>query len=105
MLVGRKPKPESTNPETQHDHVRAERGRADEHCCANCGRKARDWANTHGKDRMVADNYSPMCRYCHIVYDQMPNVTPGRMSDPGWMKRAMSEIMSAKRNNREVMPI
>jgi hypothetical protein len=68
----------------RHDRVRYERGRADLYDCVSCQEvQARDWAQVHGGDPLDVFAYQPMCRRCHILYD-----------NPG---RTMSAIMRAKR--------
>lgn len=54
-----------------HARVRRARGPANQHpCVQQCGRKASDWAHTHDTDPADPQNYQPMCRACHVRYDQ-----------------------------------
>jgi hypothetical protein len=52
-----------------HYRVRNARGRAAEHLCCECGKQARDWAQIHDADPYDVNNFQPMCRHCHMIYD------------------------------------
>lgn len=58
-----------------HNLVRKTKGKAAEHACVQCGKPAREWALSRERQEegMVwspnPDDYSPMCRSCHVLYD------------------------------------
>jgi hypothetical protein len=69
-LRGRLRRPDSTNYRTLHGRVRRARGRASAHQCSFCPSPARDWATVHGTDGTdPAEHYIPLCRSCHLTYD------------------------------------
>ena len=49
--------------------MRAERGPAWKQICGHCGKPAADWATIHGQSGERADDYMPLCRSCHHLYD------------------------------------
>lgn len=49
-------------------------GRADQHSCVDCGRKAIDWSQVHGTNGEQDDHYEPRCRSCHRKYDMNDEV-------------------------------
>lgn len=55
---------------TVHQTLRAEKGKASEHDCVDCGQRARDWSHIHGTDPMDIECYEPRCRRCHSQYDR-----------------------------------
>jgi hypothetical protein len=88
---------------TQHDRVRTHRGRADEFYCYGCSdRIARDWANIHSTDRRNVDNYIPLCRGCHIVYDRIHGYDDDTLLEmlkvPHWRAKAISKVMRDMKN-------
>jgi len=63
-----------------HYRIRAERGPASQHSCADCGRQAADWSyDNTGIDEKVSEEgllystditqYSPRCKPCHRIFD------------------------------------
>jgi hypothetical protein len=52
-----------------HRHVRAVRGPAWKQTCGHCGKPAADWATIHGHSGEQPDDYMPLCRSCHHIYD------------------------------------
>lgn len=64
---------------TAHERVRAQRGKADEQPCCNCGRSAKHWAYDHedpderisefGPFSVDPEHYLPMCVPCHKRFD------------------------------------
>lgn len=54
-----------------HDRVRKQRGVAKSHLCVECGKQARDWAQTHGTTGLEVAHYRPMCHSCHFRYDEV----------------------------------
>jgi hypothetical protein len=54
----------------RHKRVVQARGLAKDQECLNCGARARDWAQVHGTDGLDAKDYNPLCRKCHIKYDE-----------------------------------
>jgi hypothetical protein len=66
--------PYSDNYSAKHKRVSRTRGAARNYPCADeCGRQAMDWALIHGRDGRDPDSYRPLCRSCHMVYDQVGN--------------------------------
>jgi hypothetical protein len=55
---------------TIHVRVRDVRGPAKNRLCATCGGKARDWALRHGLSGKDPADFTPLCKKCHIAYDQ-----------------------------------
>ncbi len=68
-----------------HGRVRAERGRAGEHACIDCGARAVDWSLRHDAEQVPAAtvgrddrypysarpaDYEARCRRCHKRYDR-----------------------------------
>jgi hypothetical protein len=53
-----------------HDYIRVKKGRAGDQKCAFCGKKARDWANIDHKYSRDLDDYTALCRKCHINFDK-----------------------------------
>lgn len=46
------------------------RGPASAHSCArDCGNQAEQWSWIHETDREDVNNYNPLCRNCHVLYD------------------------------------
>lgn len=60
-----------------HDRLRAEKGRAADHSCVDCGKPAKEWSWDGGSGEnfgssAVGDNfdeYSPRCQSCHRKLD------------------------------------
>ena len=101
-LVGRRKKEDNLHIVTQHDHVRAERGHPNEYSCEFCSGRARDWANIHDTDRLNTENYRPLCRRCHIIYDRTDWMSEEtlriRILDSTWRSKAISFIMERMRD-------
>jgi hypothetical protein len=60
-----------------HKRVRTARGSAKLQKCVLCAergidKQARDWARLHDRDGKDIMDYVPLCRRCHIYYDQAP---------------------------------
>lgn len=55
--------------QTRHNHVYQQRGPAKSHKCSHCSEQAFDWAQITGTDGLSPDDYMPLCRKCHQVYD------------------------------------
>ncbi len=54
----------------EHYNVQQERGKASTYLCeGGCQGRARDWAYVHGTDPKNVNNYVPLCRSCHKLYD------------------------------------
>lgn len=53
----------------RHIKVHRKRGRAADQFCVHCGEQAREWATTHGTTGEELDDYFPLCRACHVIYD------------------------------------
>lgn len=67
-----------------HRRLYRARGRAAEHPCVDCGKRARDWSYKHGdpneKTQVIGgetvpyslnlDQYEPRCRACHMKFDR-----------------------------------
>lgn len=66
----------------RHVRVRQARGRAKNHPCADCGRTAREWSLTHGRDGIDPADYEPRCRKCHVAYDGSAPGQPGGERNP-----------------------
>ena len=71
----------------RHKRVVRQRGQAKNSECLHCGDRARDWAQLHGTDGLDVENdYIPLCRKCHIAYDESmktrtknhPTIWPGK---------------------------
>lgn len=52
-----------------HRRVRAELGPAWEYECAHCSSRAMDWATIHERSGESPDDFMPLCKSCHNVYD------------------------------------
>lgn len=52
-----------------HLKIRNKYGCAIDYYCDECEGPASDWAHIHGTDPENIDNYKPMCRSCHMIYD------------------------------------
>jgi hypothetical protein len=98
-----------------HNRLEKTRGKASAHRCVACGNQAADWAyNNAGSDERVSkwgryslnlDDYSPMCRSCHIKLDtalitECPqgHAYEGRNLIIKQGKRACRTCANAKRN-------
>lgn len=46
-------------------------GFAKNYKCVDCGKQAMDWSNVDHKYRRIASDYSPRCRKCHRLYDDV----------------------------------
>jgi hypothetical protein len=53
----------------KHRMVREARGPAWQQKCQKCGGPAADWATRHGTDGSSPEHFMPLCRRCHIIYD------------------------------------
>ena len=64
-----------------HLRVEADKGKASEHVCADCGSPAHDWSYVHGCPDELREShrpaycthpnhYEPRCRTCHRAYDR-----------------------------------
>jgi len=53
-----------------HQWIYKQVGRAVEHLCAECLGPANDWANVSGEYRRDTEDFIPLCRSCHIIFDQ-----------------------------------
>ena len=60
-----------------HTRIRNYRGPAILHKCSNdgCKKQARDWSWIHNTDYRDIYNYNPLCRSCHLLYDE-PKAKP-----------------------------
>jgi len=59
-----------------HDDIRVARGRAAEHDCVDCGKKALDWSQVHGTDGSdLHKHFDPRCRSCHKKYDHTAEIS------------------------------
>ena len=66
-----------TSYQTLHTRLRTQRGNANQHQCVRCPAQARDWARIHTEDgEDIWADYVPMCRRCHINYDQSGHRVP-----------------------------
>jgi NAD-dependent SIR2 family protein deacetylase len=55
----------------RHERVYSARGKAKDYTCLHCTIKiASDWALVHEKNGLHVNDYIPLCRRCHMVYDQ-----------------------------------
>jgi NAD-dependent SIR2 family protein deacetylase len=55
----------------RHERIYKARGKAKYYQCVDCLKKqASDWALEHGKSGFDPFDYKPLCRRCHILYDQ-----------------------------------
>lgn len=68
---------------TIHQRLQKERGKASEHDCVSCYRKAEEWAYDHDDSEFVVtylrgkatpysldlEHYIPLCRRCHKEFD------------------------------------
>jgi len=54
---------------TLHWRVRVARGPAKNYHCTECGQQAYDWAMLRDTDGQNVNDYTPLCRKCHIAYD------------------------------------
>jgi hypothetical protein len=52
-----------------HKRARRARGAAKSYPCEHCGARARDWALRHGLTGGDPDDFTPLCRRCHVAYD------------------------------------
>lgn len=97
----------------RHDRVRYARGNAKIYPCMSCGERANDWAQVHGSDPLDIFGYLPLCRKCHIEYDEiltrpdrleiMSQLMRQRWRKPEWRERmkAVNEMVNApRRKNR-----
>lgn len=65
-----------------HQRVRRERGRAAERVCEHCGGQADEWATIHGKPGTDPhEDYLPLCKACHIDYDDKRILSPDQVAD------------------------
>jgi hypothetical protein len=62
-----------------HRCVRAARGPAWQQTCEHCGKQARDWATIHGCTGESPDDFMPLCKSCHQIYDgvRLPVISRG----------------------------
>lgn len=60
--------------DANHTRLKRARGSARRHRCVQCSGQASDWAWIHDADPADPQSYRPMCRACHIAYD---NPEPG----------------------------
>jgi hypothetical protein len=70
-----------------HRKIWEERGSAFDYDCVKCNHEALDWAHIHGTDDLDVYNYQPMCRSCHMLYDN-----PTRGSKHGASILAESDV-------------
>jgi ribosomal protein L31 len=52
-----------------HDWIREKKGKARNYKCVHCNKQARDWANIDHTLSRDLDDYIPLCRKCHIKFD------------------------------------
>lgn len=75
--------------ETMHQRNVRARGKAKLYKCAHCAEKgvdkqALDWAKLRDRDGKDVMDYIPLCRRCHIFYDQPAGpVPPRKVAGPG----------------------
>lgn len=87
-----------------HLAVKAARGKASDYPCAECGDPARDWAYQHeGEPEAFSETgapystdvnaYAPMCRGCHVRYDndRTPEVREARVRGSRASAAALAE--------------
>ena len=53
----------------RHERNRSAQGAPTDHPCAECGAPAWEWSQIHGTDGMSPEDYRPLCKPCHHVYD------------------------------------
>ena len=56
---------------TLHKRVYRARGKASTYTCEYCGSSASDWAHLHDQDGKDPQDYIPLCRPCHVAYDNI----------------------------------
>src|SRR6266404_6445547 len=61
----------STSYSARHKRVVRNRGRAADQQCSRCSDPATDWAQRRGTDGENPEDYDPLCRSCHIAYDEL----------------------------------
>jgi predicted Holliday junction resolvase-like endonuclease len=55
----------------KHGRVRRAYGKASEYECENCEKQASDWAMLHDTNGEDIDDFIPLCRSCHCLYDDI----------------------------------
>lgn len=103
-----------------HSRLRADRGRARDHDCVECGGRALDWAFQHTgaalRDPATGrwysedpDDYAPMCRSCHFKLDvsrserwsrslRETGFQPGHVAKPKPLNQNQLAVLAAGRN-------
>ena len=106
----------SEGPQAVHSRLYRSRGPAKEHNCVECGNQARDWAYQYSDPNEVdtpegrkysisMEHYSPMCRRCHIRFDEMkePRIKESKIEAvravPTQARREAGEIFAKKRRD------
>jgi hypothetical protein len=58
-----------TSYSARHARIYKARGKASDYTCHTCPNRAREWAQLHDRDGEDPDDYVPLCKPCHIEYD------------------------------------
>lgn len=72
---------------TLHWRIRVARGPASEYDCEHCPEQAHDWAWLHDRDGQDVNDFIPLCRKCHVAYDQSQSTLSERgrkAGSSGW---------------------
>lgn len=103
-------------PQAVHSRLYRSRGPAKEHNCVGCGNLARDWAYQYSdldevetpegrKYSISMEHYSPMCRRCHIRFDEVkePRIKESKieaaLAVPAQVRRKAGEMFAKKRRD------
>lgn len=84
--------------DARHYRVKRVRGPASAHQCVRCPAQARDWAQIHtedGEDPWA--DYVPLCKSCHLVYDQSGHRKPHTEAAKARMSAAHREAFASGR--------
>ena len=59
-----------------HAWVVRKKGRANSHKCLHCNKQAFEWCNKYHIYKKILNDYIPLCRSCHRIYDYKYNLKP-----------------------------
>lgn len=71
----------------RHALVVKARGKAALYPCGECGCQARDWATIHERAGWDVGDYRPLCRKCHLRYDDVPAKHSAATAGKPWSPR------------------